>query len=68
MKFVFLWNRIHIKNLLDMLNYDLIEDHCLLQDGEYFLRITQQWEDRLLSHCQQIEAEVHNPSIPEDGK
>lgn len=36
------------------------------QDGEYFLRITQQWEDRLLSHCQQIEAEVHNPSIAED--
>lgn len=36
------------------------------QDGEYFLRITQQWEDRLLSHCQQIEGEVHNPSILED--
>lgn len=36
------------------------------QDGEYFLRITQQWEDRLLSHCQQIEGEVHNPSISED--
>ncbi|XP_062580767.1 disks large-associated protein 4-like [Saccostrea cucullata] len=36
------------------------------QDGEYFLRLTQQWEDRLTSHCRQIEGDLESPSTPED--
>ena len=40
----------------------------ILQDGEYFLNITQEWENRLLSHCQNVEADIHSPHLPEDGK
>ncbi|KAK3106613.1 hypothetical protein FSP39_023614 [Pinctada imbricata] len=36
-------------------------------DGEYFLNLTQEWENRLMSHCQNVEPDIHCPNLPEDA-
>lgn len=40
----------------------------ILQDGEYYLNVTRTEENRLMSMCRQMEADLYCQDIPEDGR